>query len=158
RQTRSRKVVKGLLTFSDSYGLYDVFQKQIDRMERQLKPYVTETGYNEGHFFHVEVNQGTPMHKKLLILRPKHTPHLTRPNLLRSIGFSHGGNDSQYLPKLKERLLSEDEHDPNQHFASSMPTLEMLNGDEFEEEDEEDLDEADTGLYGDISGLLSLAN
>ncbi|RPA80720.1 hypothetical protein BJ508DRAFT_327055 [Ascobolus immersus RN42] len=162
RQARSRKVVKGLLTFADSYGLYDVFQNQITRMERQLKPYVTKSGYNDQHFFVIDVYQNTPVHKKILILRPKHTPHITRPSFMRAIGFgSHGDNSSQYLPKLKERLLSEDEHDPNSHFASSMPTVELVNEGAFDEEEEEEDDEYDEeydGLDEEMEGYLTVTN
>src|SRR5690606_7798025 len=98
-----KRLIKGVLAYVDSYGIFNAFQSQIERVKDYLEDFTPEWGYNKSHFLELEVVLKDGTRKKILIMRKQALPT--------------GDSSDDYIPKLKNRLLAVDDGgEPNKYF------------------------------------------
>ncbi|RPA75379.1 hypothetical protein BJ508DRAFT_418171 [Ascobolus immersus RN42] len=112
RRARCRRILtKGILGFCDQFGVFDVFQPQIEKLKKLHKHYETECGYMEDHFMEVDIGlmeQGCT--KKILVLGNEFGPKMIEED---------SEDPIPYLHVMKERLYVVNDSDgPNDLFMN----------------------------------------
>ncbi|RPA71040.1 hypothetical protein BJ508DRAFT_420049 [Ascobolus immersus RN42] len=98
-----KRLIKGVLAYVDSYGIFNAFQSQIERLKDYLVDFTPACGYNKAHFLELDVVLKDGTSKRILILKKQALPT--------------GDSSDDYIPKLKNRLLAVDDGgEPNKYF------------------------------------------